>query len=127
MKRKIRLNFVRGDILAILLVIVAAAAVMAAYIPNKEADAQPVLQIWQDGRLVREESLDKPVKFEITGEYTNVIAVEKGSVCIIESDCPGSDCVHSGRINQPGRSIVCLPNRVEVRITGSSEVDFAVG
>ncbi|MBQ8917117.1 MAG: NusG domain II-containing protein, partial [Oscillospiraceae bacterium] len=47
--------------------------------------------------------------------------------CIAQSTCPGEDCVHSGWISSPGRSVVCLPNRVEIRITGSSEVDFVVG
>jgi len=46
---------------------------------------------------------------------------------IAESTCPGNDCVHSGKIHSAGRSIVCLPNRVEIRITGESDVDYVVG
>ena len=45
-----------------------------------------------------------------------------------ESDCPGRDCVHSGSIGSTGRSIVCLPNRVEIRvISAEADVDFVVG
>lgn len=127
MNKKFGLNFVKGDILAILLVVVLAAAVMAAYIPGKNAPGNSVVQIWQDGKLVRESALETQARIEVRGEYLNVVTIEEGRVSISESDCPGADCVHSGWISEPGRSIVCLPNRVEVRITGASEVDFAVG
>ena len=65
---------------------------------------------------------------EITGKYTNTITVTDGKIAITASDCPGEDCVHSGAIHTTGRSIVCLPNEVEVRIVNaSSDVDFVVG
>ena len=80
-----------------------------------------------DGKIIREISLEESARVEARGEYLNVICVDNGRAGIIESDCPGADCVHSGWISSPGRSVVCLPNRVEVRITGVSEVDFAVG
>ena len=64
----------------------------------------------------------------IENNYTNKLVVKDGKVAIVESDCPGMDCVHSGRISGKGRSLVCLPNRVEIRIEGEmeSEVDFIV-
>ena len=127
MRNKLRLNFAKGDILAILAVVIMAVLVMAAYIPGKDASGNSVVQIWKDGKLVRENALDAQARIEISGEYLNIVTIENGRAAISESDCPGADCVHSGWISEPGRSIVCLPNRVEVRITGASEVDFAVG
>ena len=70
--------------------------------------------------------LNTDAEFEVSGEYVNRIVVRDGRVCIEDSDCPGSDCVHSGWIDKGGRSIVCLPNRVEIRISGESDVDFVV-
>ena len=70
--------------------------------------------------------MNETTEFVVEGDYTNVISVEDGKAAIIESDCPGADCVHSGWIHEPGRSIVCLPNRVEIRMEGASEVDFVV-
>ena len=62
------------------------------------------------------------------GEYKNVITVSEGAISITASDCPGEDCVHSGAIRTSGRSIVCLPNEVEVRVVNAaSDVDFVVG
>ena len=38
------------------------------------------------------------------------------------------DCVGCGWSNATGRSIVCLPNGLEIRIvSGQSDVDFVVG
>ena len=63
---------------------------------------------------------------EIGGAYINRVEVRDGRIAIVDSDCPGEDCVHSGWISRPGRSIVCLPNRLEIRVTGTSDVDFVV-
>lgn len=127
MKEKLRLTFRKGDVLAIVLVAVIAAAVFAAFIPGKGGDSGGVVQIWQDGALVREVSLNTDVIIEVSGDYHNAVQVENGRAAIVESDCPGADCVHSGWISDSGRSIVCLPNRVEVRVTAASDIDFVVG
>ena len=82
--------------------------------------------IYQEGKLIQELSLDHDTEFVIEGDYENVVTVKDGKAAITKSDCPGTDCVHSGWIHEAGRSIVCLPNRVELRIEGASEVDFVV-
>ena len=72
--------------------------------------------------------LSENAEYVIRSEFENIIAVQDGRAAIIRSDCPGEDCVHSGWISAAGRSIVCLPNRAEVRIVGKvSDVDFVVG
>ena len=125
MKNSLRLTFRRGDCLAIALVAAIAVVTLLAYIPRGEAD-QGAVQIWQDGRLVRECALDEDAVFTVSGEYENTVTVRAGKVSITDSDCPGRDCVASGWIGSAGRSLVCLPNRVEIRVTGRSEVDFTV-
>lgn len=120
-------TFRRGDLLAIALVVVLASAVFTAFLPRSSAPENSIVQILQDSQPVRELPLNTDAEAEINGEYTNIIRIEDGRVSIAASDCPGEDCVHSGWISDPGRSIVCLPNRVEVRITGTSDVDFVVG
>ena len=59
----------------------------------------------------------------VGGLYTNRITVRGGRIAITESSCPGEDCVHSGWIDRPGRSLVCLPNRVEIRLEGPAAED----
>ena len=121
------LRFRKGDVLAIVLVAVLAVVVAVCFLPKTQTG--PVLaQVYQEGVLLQTLPLDNDTSLEVTGKYTNVITVEKGKIAITASDCPGEDCVHSGAIQSSGRSLVCLPNEVEVRVvTQTSDVDFVVG
>ena len=120
-----RLSFRKGDWIAAALVIVLI-CVSAVCFWSVDGTESPIIQIYQNNTLVKECSLDKEETFVIEGAYENTIVIQGGKVAITKSDCPGEDCVHSGWISSMGRSIVCLPNRVEIRITGESEVDFVV-
>ena len=98
-----------------------------AFLPRGEQEAVSA-QIYRGGQLLMTVSLDKPQQFPVEGDYCNVITVEDGKISITDSDCPGQDCVHSGAIHSPGRSLVCLPNALEIRVvSGQSDVDFVVG
>lgn len=121
------LRFRKGDFLAIALVVLLAVLVAAFYLP-KGSSGPVMAEIYRDGQLLQRVSLDTDTSFEVTGKFTNVITVADGSIAITASDCPGEDCVHSGGIHSSGRSIVCLPNALEVRVvTQASDVDFVVG
>ena len=125
-KNEMKLAFCKGDIIAIALVAVIATLVAVFFWTSFGSEEAGMVTVYQDGKLIREISLSETTEFVVEGDYTNVISVEDGKAAIIESDCPGTDCVHSGWIHEPGRSIVCLPNRVEIRMEGASEVDFVV-
>lgn len=121
-----RLKFQKGDIFAVVLVIALALAVGLLFLPRSAEGAS--VEIYHDGVLVKTIPLSAQEEFTLVGDYTNVIGVSDGMVSILHSNCPGRDCVHSGAISVPGRSLVCLPNGLEVRIVGkSSDVDFVVG
>ena len=127
MEKPEHLRFRKGDVLAIALVLLLAAAVAVTYLP-KDGTSPVTAEVYREGELVKSLSLDADTSFEITGKYTNVITVKNGEIAVTASDCPGEDCVHSGAIHSAGRSIVCLPNEVEVRVvTQTSDVDFVVG
>jgi hypothetical protein len=122
-----RLAFQKGDWIAIGLVIAMAVCVLLPFLPSR-GNAPDSVQIWQDGILLATLPLDRDGEYIIDVPYRNVITVRNGQAAITESSCPGADCVHSGWIGHTGRSIVCLPNRTEVRIVGmDSDVDFVVG
>lgn len=127
MEKPEHLRFRKGDLLAILLVAVLAVSVAVFFLPKSNIQGVRA-QIYQNGELVKTLSLEEETSFEIGGKYTNVITVENGAIAITFSNCPGEDCVHSGAIQSSGRSIVCLPNEVEVRVVAqTSDVDFVVG
>ena len=54
-------------------------------------------------------------------DYYNVVVISGGSVAVTEASCKNQVCVKHGAITRPGESIVCLPNRLVVRIQSGSE------
>lgn len=127
MDKTLCLSLRKGDFAAIALVILLAVAVFAAYLPGKSMPENAVAQIFMDGKLIRELPLNEDAEYDAVGTYRNSIIVKDGKICIADSNCPGGDCMRMGWISEAGRGIVCLPNRVEIRISGASDVDFVVG
>jgi hypothetical protein len=122
-----KLRFRKGDWLAIGAVVLLAAAVLLCFFPGSKTPASSA-EIYLDGKLIKTVDLAVDQTFTVSGRYTNVITVEAGNIFVAEADCPGEDCVHSGRISTLGRILVCLPNGLEIRITSAkADVDFVVG
>lgn len=116
-------SFQRGDWIAVALIL---ALVLTAglWLPELRSGGS-FAQVWQDGKLVREVPLSVDQSFQIHGDYTNTVTVSDGKIAVTHADCPTKDCVHMGWL-QDGGTIVCLPNRVEIRLTGTTDVDFVV-
>lgn len=53
----------------------------------------------------------------------NKIEIANGGVHVTETDCPDRLEVYQGEIRTAGQMLVCLPNRLTVRLEGKSEVD----
>ncbi|MBR5317512.1 MAG: NusG domain II-containing protein [Lachnospiraceae bacterium] len=123
-----RLKFCIGDVIVIGFVIMLAILIgVVFWIKTGNGEGNTVV-VYREGEKIQELSLNKNTEVFIENSYTNKLVVKDKKVAIVESDCPGMDCVHSGWISGKGRSLVCLPNRVEIRIEGEvdSEVDFIV-
>ena len=119
-------TFRKGDFILIVLVAVIAILGSIYYMSNLGAAEGSVVMIYQNGEVIREIPLGQDEEVIIDGAFTNKVSIKDGKAAVIESNCPGNDCVLSGEIHESGRSIICLPNRVEIRIEGESEVDFVV-
>ena len=127
MSKTEKLQFCKGDLIAIAAVLLLAVAVLLCFLPGKDAPAGQAV-IYLNGEPVKTVDLSQDQTFSIEDRYHNVIQIKDGSISIIESDCPGKDCVHSGSIHTAGRILVCLPNALEIRvISDDADVDFVVG
>jgi len=51
------------------------------------------------------------------------ISVRDGQISMTDSDCPDKLCVKMGWISNNDTSVICLPNRVVIRITGTGSFD----
>lgn len=89
-----------------------------------------IADIYQEGRLLTSIPLDgsdAPYRFTVTGENGcfNEIEVRSDSIGIVSADCPDKLCVHQGFISHTGLPVVCLPNKLVIRLreTDSGTVD----
>lgn len=55
------------------------------------------------------------------GEHINIIKIEDGKVWITEANCPDKLCVKQRKIDKNGQSVICLPNKVVVKIVSDKE------
>ena len=127
-KSSMKLTFCKGDVAVIFACLMLAVLIGVVFVRTTGTDKGGTVVIYQNGNKTQEISLYVDSEILIENTYTNKLMVKDGKVAIVESDCPGMDCVHSGWISGKGRSLVCLPNRVEIRIEGETdpEVDFIV-
>jgi hypothetical protein len=123
-----------GDklVLGLLLTIFLASGLYITWLNNTRGD-QLLATVLSDGAVIREIDLSavpEPYQFRVEdgrGGY-NIVSVEPGRIRVIEANCPEQVDVRQGWISQPHQSIVCLPNRLVIRLStkGPSDVDFIV-
>lgn len=103
-----------GDIIIAAAVIFISAALLLLFFLTGAKQGAKYASVSVNGEKIAMLELDKDADFDTgTGVY---IAVVGGEVFITESDCPDKLCLKQGKISQHGRMIVCLPNKVVVKI-----------
>ena len=123
------LRFRKGDI--ILFACATLAAGVFAIINTFSGGAADSVRINADGALWREVPLlsDSRLEFNEAGRY-NAIVIENASVRVEDANCPDKLCVKQGAISDPRTVIVCLPNKLSIRLAktapGGAEVDVIV-
>ncbi|HLD36790.1 MAG TPA: NusG domain II-containing protein [Planctomycetota bacterium] len=81
------------------------------------------LVIYKNGLVIKEVSLFDNKIINLPVDSGNIsIEIKPGSgVHILASSCPAKVCVHAGWIKQPGETIICLPNKVLMEISGENK------
>jgi hypothetical protein len=81
---------------------------------------QPEAWIYRDNRLLGVYQLDRQ-QVVFIGDKARPdmkIEIKDGAIRVAESDCPKGICKQAGWVRTPGRSIVCVPNRVLIEVKG---------
>ncbi len=110
-------KFLRKTDIILITVLALIPCIMMAFnlIPIDEGRAR--LEISLDGKILGTYSLAEDRVIEI-GEG-NTCRIENGEVFMSAADCPDQICVNSAHINAHGGSIVCLPNKVILKIVSA--------
>ena len=113
----------KRDIIIIALLLACALALYLVSQVSLSAEASTVV-VTLDG----EEVLRRPLAMEDTYEIAqedgsvNVIAVKDGAVFMQEANCRDGLCIRQGKMRNGAKTIVCLPHKIVVQLTGDAPV-----
>ena len=108
----------KADLFLILIVCIVAFGGIIVYSMLGSKDAASVV-IEVDGEVYGEYELNK--NQEVSIQDTNILIIKDGIVRMEEADCPDQICVNHRPISKNGETIVCLPNKVVVTVTGAED------
>lgn len=98
---------------------------------SSRAGAGTVANIYQDGVLLRSIDLSRvreAEKFTIEGPAGgNTVRVEPGRIRVSSAGCPDQVCVGQGWLSGGVTPIVCLPNRLVIRMEEELDIDGVSG
>ena len=131
-RSSIKRRFCRFDALAAVFVLALAAAVALLFYGRGDSGALTAT-VTKDGETVGVYELQRLTEdLILTPEdlsYPLTVRLSKDGAEVTESSCPTLDCQHTGKITRSGESIICLPNRLVIQLSGGSgeTVDAALG
>lgn len=108
----------KNDILLIGIVIVISLAALLVYNILGKGE-QVIAVVSQNNKVIERIDLSKvkePRTITVSGDYHNIIKVEKDRIRFEKSDCPEQICVHTGWLSKFGDIAVCMPNKAIIDI-----------
>jgi len=113
-------------IIITVLVLIGGAYSIKYFINKSDASDELQVEVYFDGELIETVGIDETKEINVDTEIGhNTILVNNGTVEMIEADCPDKVCMF-GAIKHTTESIVCLPNRVHVEISGEGQEEGEV-
>ena len=119
MIREKDLKIRKNDIFLTALIIVVCVA-FAVFPLLFSADGLSVL-IYVDGEFFAEKSLYENSETDVQGLMK--VVIKNGEAYVEDSVCPNGSCEHSSAVSSSGESIICLPNKIIIKISGETEMD----
>ena len=90
-------------------------------------------EVYRDGELIKTVSLEKDSVFWLDGEngdYPHMeFEVSNKKIRVVSADCRDKICIGTGTIKRNYRTIICIPNRVVVKIaekTDDNDIDVVL-
>ena len=106
-----------GTILAAAIIIFAALY----FLPSKGA----YVTVEVDKKTVVTLPLNEDTEYKIETENgSNLLVIKDGYASVEEADCKNQICVHHRKINKNGESIVCLPHKVVITVSGEDDAEI---
>lgn len=111
----------------VLVVLIMALGVFSLFELNHLRQPGEMVIIEVKGQMVQQLDLKASQEITVNGSIgKTMVKIDQGAAQVIYSDCPEKICVKTGKITQAGEIIVCVPNKVVVKIAGKSKNQFDV-
>lgn len=116
----------RNDIILAAVLLFAALAAFALIQLTKKSGGYAV--VVQEGKEIASYPLseDISVTFQSSNGGYNTLEIKDGKADVTEADCPDKLCVNQHSISFNGETIVCLPNKLVVKIVSGEEADVDI-
>lgn len=121
-----RIPFRIGDALVYLFILLLIAASFAGLyqmgrgVVNNQVTVEVDGEIWGTFNIPAKGD-ERVVRIDAGDNRYNIMIIADSGVLIREANCPDQICVNWGNISRPGQTIVCLPHKVVISITGEQE------
>ncbi len=112
----------RNDILLLTGLLLLGAILFFAVNAMKEGGAQ--VEIIVDGKAIEHYPLDKDREIKLDYGGYNVLAIRDGYASVTSADCPDKLCVDQRKISKTGETIVCLPHKVVIKVSGGESPEY---
>lgn len=79
--------------------------------------------VLKDGAEIGRYSLanEKEISLSDQGQQTHLLKIEGGQASMEQAICPDQICVHHRPVSKVGQTIVCLPQKIVVKIVGANQ------
>lgn len=115
----------KADIILTVILIIAGLALSYAFSTGKTAGDELLITV--DGEKFGSYPLLEDREITVKQEsHINKVTIKGGTVSMTFSDCKGQDCVRQHDISETGETIICLPNKIVLEITGGESKYDAV-
>jgi hypothetical protein len=117
-----RTRFTRYDKFLIIGLLIV--ALLGLCVVRYRAGGTDTVVVQVDGEEVIRASLADDRRFSVDGPLGRTeIEIKDKRVRVIDSPCSRKICVHTGWIGKPYQTIICIPNRVVIRLLSSDDKD----
>jgi len=113
----------KKDIILILIIIL----ISFLLIMNKNKKQANIAYVYYDNDLILQIDLSKDNTYKVNGNNGEVvIEVKENKIRVNEENSPYHLCSKQGYISKQGESIVCLPNKIIIKLP-NNDIDTEVG
>ena len=115
----------KGDFLFLILITALAIGCIIWYQSTYRGQGRQI-EISVDGETfgIYELNVNTEIPLMVDEAVMNILVIQNGTAHMSSANCPDQLCVYHKKIKAPGETIVCLPNKVVVTVTGEEEPEF---